>query len=113
MRLRVGCELTYEVPHEAPLIIKVKLRGDSRYHRTVKERVELEPHVDLHEFKDEFGNNTWRLMAPQGEFRLVYDALADVPDEPDPVLPGVTKTARSGAARRATALHPAEPLLPV
>ena len=90
MRLRVGCELNYEVPHEAPLIIKVKLR-DSRYHTTVKERVELEPHVDMHEFRDEFGNYTWRLMAPQGAFRLRYDALADVPDEPDPVLPSLQK----------------------
>lgn len=90
MKIRVGCELVYDVPERAPLIAKVQLRG-SMYQGTLKEAHRLEPRADLHTFGDEFGNNVWRLMAPEGKFSLVYDALAEVPPDPDPVLPDLDK----------------------
>ncbi len=90
MRIRVGCELLYEVPYEAPLIIKVQLR-DGRYHQLVDERWGATPDLPITTFTDEFGNQVWRLLAPGGELRLKYDALAEVPPEPDAVLPSLKK----------------------
>jgi len=90
MKIRVGCELVYNVPESAPIISKVALRT-SMYQKTLDEARTLEPQTELHTFEDEFGNNVWRLMAPQGKFSFVYDALAEVSPEPDPVLPELDK----------------------
>ena len=90
MRVRVGCELHYEAPYGAPIMTIVGLRG-GRYHNLITERRFVEPDIPLHEYFDGFGNRVWRLNAPAGKLRLVYDAIAEVPPEPDPVLPGLKK----------------------
>lgn len=90
MRTRVGCEFHYDVPYGAPLMLLVGLR-EGRYHRLVDERRLVEPNLEVREYIDRFGNRIWRLMAPEGGFRLVYDAINEVSPEPDAVLPELGK----------------------
>jgi transglutaminase-like putative cysteine protease len=54
----------------------------------VHESLWLEPRsLDLREYIDSFGNRCWRLTVPGGLVQVRYDAVVDVADEPDPVVP--------------------------
>ena len=46
------------------------------YRLAYPETIQSEPSVPLHEFIDEFGNRTTRLVAPAGQLRLFYNAVA-------------------------------------
>jgi transglutaminase-like putative cysteine protease len=90
-RVRIGCEFLYESSFPTPMLIIVRPREWQR-HRIVDEFRNIEPAVPVEEFQDSFGNHVWRLIAPEGSLRLRYDALAEVPAEPDPVYPGLRKS---------------------
>src|SRR5690349_2047969 len=90
MRARIGCEFIYELAFPTPMVFIVRPR-DKDVHHLVDETRSVEPNIPIHEYIDVFGNHCWRLLAPAGEMRLFYDAIAEVPPTPDPVyadLPG-------------------------
>lgn len=91
MRVRIGCNIVYELPQPTPMLMAIR-PPQSYHHRLVEEQRTVNPAVTLHDYTDIFGNTIWRLMAPAGTLSLVYDALADVPPTPDPVLPDLPKT---------------------
>ena len=69
------------------MLMLVRARPDAE-HTTVYESQWLEPKsLDLREYIDSFGNRCWRLTAPGGPLQVRYDAVVDVADEPDPVVP--------------------------
>jgi transglutaminase-like putative cysteine protease len=87
MRVRVGCEFDIESDGPVPMLMLVRARPDAE-HTTVHESQWLEPRsLDLHEYTDSFGNRCWRLTVPGGPVQVRYDAVVDVADEPDPVVP--------------------------
>jgi len=87
MRVRVGCEFDIESSGPVPMLMLVRARPDAE-HTTVHESQWLEPKsLDLREYIDSFGNRCWRLTAPGGPLQVRYDAVVDVADEPDPVVP--------------------------
>jgi transglutaminase-like putative cysteine protease len=65
---------------------------DRYWHRLLDERRAVSPDVPVEEYVDGFGNTVWRLVAPTGPVRLWYDAVCEVPDAPDPDVPGLPKT---------------------
>jgi transglutaminase-like putative cysteine protease len=91
LRVRVGCEFLYESQFPTPMMLIVRPRP-SYGHRLLDELRLIEPRVPVHVYIDGFGNEVWRLLAPEGRLRVRYDALAEVPPAPDPVLPGLRKT---------------------
>lgn len=91
LRVRVGCDFLYESSFPTPILAIVRPK-DYHTHRLVDEHTVVEPWIPLHTYVDSFGNHVWRLVAPVGQLRLRYDALAEVPAEPDPVHPGLPKT---------------------
>lgn len=52
----------------------------------------ISPAVPMHAYTDRFGNACWRLVAPSGELRLHYDAVAEHPHLPDPAFPNLPGT---------------------
>ena len=62
------------------------------HHHIVEEQQTITPQISVPAYIDSFGNQIWRLVAPAGGLEIVYDAIADVPPTPDPVLPHLTKT---------------------
>src|SRR4051794_40878435 len=87
MRVRVGCEFDIESDGPVPMLMLVRARPDAE-HTTVHESQWLEPRsLDLREYTDSFGNRCWRLTVPGGPVQVRYDAVVDVADEPDPVVP--------------------------
>lgn len=92
MRVRVGCQLIYDSLYPTPMIIMVRPR-EWPGHRVIEERRTITPEtVPVHEFVDHFGNYVWRLVTPAGPLEVRYDAVAEVPPTPDPVLAGLPKT---------------------
>ena len=86
MRLRVGCEFDYESAAPVPMLMLVRAQPDGE-HRTLFESRWTDPEVPIRDYVDSFGNHCWRFVAPQGRFRIRYDALIAIDGEPDPVVP--------------------------
>ena len=62
--------------------VQVRPRSDST-HRLVTETWSTTPAVPVDEYADFYGNPVKRLVMPEGELVLRYDAAVAVPDEPD------------------------------
>ena len=78
LRLRVGCEFTYDVSAPSPAVIQVvPRRGETA--RVVEESWELEPEAAIDVFEDLYGNQNRRTVLGEGPARLRYDALVEVP----------------------------------
>ncbi len=90
-RVRIGCEFLYESDFPTPMLVLVRPTEWHR-HRVLDEVRTVAPDVPIHDYTDSFGNNVWRLTAPAGRLHLRYDAVAEVPRDPDPVLPDLPKT---------------------
>jgi transglutaminase-like putative cysteine protease len=91
LRVRVGCDLGYESQYPTPMLLIVRPQA-GHAHRLLDEQRVIEPPVAVESYRDMFGNEIWRLLAPVGTLRLRYDALADVPATGDATLPGLAKT---------------------
>ncbi len=93
-RVRVGCELTYNLPVSAPLmfVLEVQNRG---MQRILESKQLISPMLEAGAFRryeDRHNNLVWRVLAPQGELKIVYDVMLEVPAGLDPVLNDLPKT---------------------
>jgi transglutaminase-like putative cysteine protease len=87
--VRVGCELTYDVPVDAPIMFALEPRDTASQHVLESRRV-IEPNPKLGAFRsyeDKHGNIIWRTVAAAGTFRLYHDLLIEVSAATDDVLP--------------------------
>ena len=96
MRIRVGCEFVWETTAPVPTLMLIRPRADAD-HVLVYESKWTDPNVGLREYQDLYGNNCWRFVAPAGRSIIRYDAVVEIPETPDPVVPDA-------------ALHPVEDL---
>jgi transglutaminase-like putative cysteine protease len=88
LRLRVGCEFTYQVSAPSPAVIQVAPRlGEAA--RVIEDRWELTPESTLEVTEDPYGNSLRRGVLGEGLARLCYDAVVEVPAE----LDGIDETA--------------------
>jgi transglutaminase-like putative cysteine protease len=81
--LRVGCEFRYDVTAPTMATLQVRPRSDST-HQLVSESWATDPPRPADEYSDFYGNPVKRLVMPVGPMMLRYDAVCEVPDEPDP-----------------------------
>jgi len=68
------------------MLMLVRARPDAE-HQTVYESKWTEPRLEMREYRDGFGNLCWRLVLPEGETLVRYDAIVEVSPEPDMVVP--------------------------
>src|SRR5260370_33312075 len=85
MRIRVGCEFVWETTAPVPMLMLVRPRADAD-HIAIYESAWGDPELAIHEYADLFGNNCWRLVAPERTSAVRYDAVVEIPDTPDPVV---------------------------
>src|SRR3954451_14522280 len=86
MRIRVGCEFTYEAEAAVHMLMLVRAKPDAEQHTEFESRW-TEPEVAVREYVDGYGNLCWRFTAPAGNFRIRYDALVTDSGQPDPIIP--------------------------
>ncbi len=93
-RVRVGCELVYELAVSAPLVFVLEVQNRASQ-RILESKQALSPTLEPGAFKpyeDRHGNRVWRVLAPQGQFKILYDLMIEVPAGLDPVLHELAKT---------------------
>ena len=84
IRVRVGCEFTYDVPTPSPAVIQVAPRLGELV-TLLEETWELTPEAPVEVFQDLYGNQNRRTVLGEGSARVRYDALVEVPGTPDEV----------------------------
>jgi len=83
VRIRVGCEFTHRSAGPAPAIWQVRPRADGA--GLVSTSWETSPSIPTSGYLDAFGNVCDRMVLPAGPSVVRFDAVAEVPGEPDPV----------------------------
>ena len=84
MQVKFGCEFAYQATMATPIVMLVRPRDKELRHTLLQENRQVTPPIEIHEFKDHFGNNLWRFTVPQGGVHIYYDAIAEVEPTPDP-----------------------------
>jgi len=82
MKVRVGCEFEYVSSAPTPSVWQVRARPEERI---LSEAWSTDPQLGRAFYCDAFGNVCDRLTLPVGTTKLVYDAVVEVDDGPDPV----------------------------
>jgi transglutaminase-like putative cysteine protease len=87
MRIKVGCELTYDLPGPTPMIVILNVHY-SRFADLVRpDHLITNPAVPIESYRDAFGNWCCRLVAPAGRFTMGTDGVVRDAGLPDPVVP--------------------------
>src|SRR5579862_4212789 len=87
MRLRTGYELIYSFPQPTPIILVVSIHDSRASDIVVSDRLIAEPSIPIAGYRDAFGNQCNRLLAPAGRLRLTADALVNDSGLPDEIVP--------------------------
>jgi len=73
MDIRVGYELSFEVPRPTPMQLMLYVHPEQAARLRQPERIEIEPATAIEDFIDAFGNRAARILAPAGTVRIRYD----------------------------------------
>ena len=66
MQLRTGYELIYNFPQPTPIILVVNIHDSRASDIVVPDRLIAEPSIPISGYRDAFGNQCHRLLAPRG-----------------------------------------------
>jgi len=85
MQFKVGYELIYHFPQPTPLILVVNVHDSRQSDIVVAEHPVSEPWLPITAYRDAFGNQCHRVLAPPGRLRLFASGIVNdsgLPDEP-------------------------------
>ena len=85
MLIRLGYEIAIECPQPMPVISLLDVNPDRQHDIKRQTRVLTSPHVPSTVYEDGFGNACRRFTAPEGGFRILYDAVIDDSGETDEI----------------------------
>ena len=78
--LKLGCDFTYDAVAPTPTIFQVEPNDPDR--STIHQASwSSDPTMDLHTYRDIYGNPCTRVILPAGRSSFRYDALAEIPDD--------------------------------
>lgn len=75
MRIRLGCELTYDLPNPTPMIVMLNVHHSRVADLERPDWLITSPSVTIESYRDSFGNWCCRLVGPPGRFTLGTDAV--------------------------------------
>ena len=93
MKIRVGCDLTYECAAPTPMVLMLNVHPSRAADVLVPDLIRVAPLRPLSIFTDAFGNICCRLVAPAGEVRIVTDTIVADSGLPDPIVPDAAQHA--------------------
>ncbi len=82
MTVRVGCRLTYQTIHPAPILLLVRPMLESQQ-VIVQELLTFPAKNGAEEFQDTHGNSSYRWVLQPGETTIEHEALVEVSSKPD------------------------------
>ncbi|KQT86091.1 transglutaminase family protein [Aurantimonas sp. Leaf443] len=85
MRLRLGCELSYDFSVPTPMIVMLNVHFSQFGNFERPDYLTTTPAVPITSYRDSFGNWCNRVVAPAGPFRLRTDGIIHYDGFSDPV----------------------------
>jgi transglutaminase-like putative cysteine protease len=95
MRIRVGCDLTYEFAAPTPVVLMLNVHPSRAGDVLLPDLVRVAPLRPLSVYADMFGNICCRLVAPPGDLRIVTDTIVADTGAPDDIAPSAQQHAVS------------------
>ena len=89
MRIRIGHELTFDVPRPTAMLLMLYVHPDVARALEQPEAIQADPVGSVESFVDWFGNRAARIVAPVGALRLRYDNVVEAPGRPEPTIEGL------------------------
>ncbi|MGA2113626.1 MAG: transglutaminase family protein, partial [Bryobacteraceae bacterium] len=86
MQLRIGYELIYSFPQPTPIILVVNVHDSRASDLVVPDRLTTEPSIPISGYRDGFGNQCHRVLAPAGRLRLAADGVIRDSGQPDEIM---------------------------
>ena len=86
MQIRVGYELIYDCPQPTPMLLMLNIHHSRAADIVVPDHLMTEPAIQVHAYRDAFGNWCSRIVAPQGRIRIASTAVLNDSGSPDPVV---------------------------
>ena len=83
MLIRLGYEIAIECQQRTPLVSLLEIHPDRQPDIKRQTRVITSPTVASSVYEDRYGNTCRRFMAPEGTFRILYDAVVEDPGQLD------------------------------
>ena len=87
MRLRLGCEVSFQMPVATPMIALLNVHYSQAPFLERPDVLTSDPGVAMESYRDGFGNWCTRLTAPQGDFKLGTEGIIRVDGAPDAQFP--------------------------
>lgn len=87
MRLRLGCRLRYQVSQPTPMIAMLNVHHSRVADLEQPDVLVTEPAIPLDSYRDGFGNNCLRFVAPTGLLEIGTDTICHDAGELDPEAP--------------------------
>ena len=87
MKIRAGYEISYDCAGPTPMMVLLSVRPERGPDLLTSQSMTVTPHVEVHAYRDVFGNTCHRLLAPGGLITFSADFLIADSGEPDPVIP--------------------------
>jgi transglutaminase-like putative cysteine protease len=75
MQFRIGYELMYSFPQPTPIILVVNVHDSRAADLVVPDHLTAEPFLPITTYRDAFGNQCRRVLAPPGRLRLAADGI--------------------------------------
>jgi len=85
MLIRLGYEIAIECQQKTPIVSLLEIHEDRQGSIQRQTRVLTSPTVPTETYRDRYGNACRRFVAPEGLFRILYDAVVEDSGEPDEV----------------------------
>jgi len=86
MQLRIGYELIYSFPQPTPIILVMNVHDSRASDLIVPDCLTTEPAIPITGYRDGFGNQCHRALAPAGRLRLTADGVIRDSGKPDEVV---------------------------
>ena len=93
MLFRTGYEIIYTFPQPTPIILVLNVHDSRASDLVVPDQLTTEPSIPISRYRDGFGNQCHRILAPAGRLCLRANATVRDSGEPDEVLSANTQDA--------------------
>jgi transglutaminase-like putative cysteine protease len=87
MRIRIGCEITYECPQPTPTLLMLRVHPSRAHDLEAPDDLTTDPPLPIGYYTDGFGNLCGRLTFPPGRTTITIDTVIADSGLPDPVVP--------------------------
>ncbi len=87
MHIRAGFEILYDCPAPTPMILGLSVHPSRRGDLITPDWLRTDPHLEVRQYLDSFGNIYSRIVAPAGRTLLAADFIVQDNGLPQPVYP--------------------------